>query len=109
MQAGKQRDDFARQLERLDDLRRINLLKELQDAGVRLTQIRAKLQSVGEKLQFTGLVRSQLARGPGGIPEITIVRKRENGRDRFIAEEDSVLEPGDVVEVALRTEQFPVP
>lgn len=105
----KQRNDFFRQLERLDDLRRIDLLRELQVAGVRLNQIRAKLQSVGEKIQFTGLVRSQLVRGNGAKPDIAIVRKGENGRERLTAEEDSELQPGDVVEVALRTEQIPTP
>lgn len=101
----RQRDDFSRQLERLDDQRRINLLRELQEAGVRLNQIKAKLQAVGEKLQYTALVRSQLVRGAGSKPQITIVRKAEKGRERFIAEEDSELQPGDVVEVALRSEQ----
>jgi polysaccharide biosynthesis/export protein len=101
----KQRDDFSRQLEKLDDQRRINLLRELQDAGVRLNQIRAKLQAVGEKLQYTALVRSELIRGTGGKPQITIVRREEKGRQRFVAEEDSELQPGDVVEVALRPEQ----
>jgi polysaccharide biosynthesis/export protein len=109
MQQKKQRDDFARQLERLDDLRKLNLLRELQEAGVRSDQLSAKLRSVGEKLQFTGLVKSQLVRGTGGKPEILIVRKEEEGRTRFNAEEDSELQPGDVVEVALRTEQVPVP
>jgi polysaccharide biosynthesis/export protein len=109
MHVRKQRDDFARQLERLDDLRRFNLLRDLQDAGARLNQIKAKLQSVGEKLQFTALVRSELVRGPGGKPQIAIVRKGENGRERLAAEEDSELQPGDVVEVTLRTEQVPVP
>jgi polysaccharide export outer membrane protein len=101
----RQRDDFSRQLERLDDQRRIKLLQELQEAGVRLNQIKAKLQAVGEKLQYTALVRSQLVRGAGSKPQITIVRKAEKGRERFIAEEDSELQPGDVVEVALRSEQ----
>jgi polysaccharide export outer membrane protein len=105
MATKRQRDDFSRQLERLDDQRRINLLQELQDAGIKLNQIRAKLQAVGEKLQYTALVRSQLIRGAGGKPQITIVRKGDHGRERFAAEEDSELQPGDVVEIALRPEQ----
>jgi polysaccharide export outer membrane protein len=103
------RDDVSRQLEKLDDQRRIDLLRETQDAGVRLNQIRAKLQGVGEKLQYTALVRSQLIRGTGGKPEIIVVRKGENGRERFTAEEDSELQPGDVVEVALRIAQAAAP
>jgi polysaccharide export outer membrane protein len=101
----RQRDDFSRQLERVEDLRRVNLLRELQDAAVKLNQIRAKLQGVAEKLQYAALVRSQLVRGSGGKPEITVIRKGERGRERLVAEEDFELQPGDVVEVALRTEQ----
>jgi polysaccharide export outer membrane protein len=109
MSVTKQRNDFARQLERLDDVRRIELLRELQDAGVRMNQLKARLQSVAEKLQFTALVRSQLVRGTGGKPEITIIRKGENGRERLLADEDSELQPGDVIEVALRNADVPAP
>jgi polysaccharide export outer membrane protein len=76
---------------------------------VKANQIRAKLQGIAEKLQYTALVRSQLVRGSGGKPEITVVRKGERGRERFVAEEDFELQPGDVVEVALRTEHGGVP
>src|SRR6266850_1446734 len=58
MQVKKQQDEIARQLERLDDQRRIKLLQELQDARTRLGQVRAKLQSTGEKLLYTA-ARSQ--------------------------------------------------
>jgi polysaccharide export outer membrane protein len=105
MSQKKQREEASRQLERLQDQRRMDLLRDLQDAGVRLSQISARLQSVGEKLQYTALVRSQLVRGSGGKPQIAIIRKGENGRERLVAEEDFELEPGDVVEVALRSEQ----
>ena len=105
MSQKKQREEVSRQLERLHDQRRMDLLRELQDAGVRLSQISARLQGVGEKLQYTALVRSQLVRGSGGKPQIAIIRKGENGRERLVAEEDFELEPGDVVEVALRAEQ----
>lgn len=105
MRAKRQRDEFSRQLERLDDQRRANLLQELQDAGVKLNQIKAQLQAVGEKIEYTALVRSQLVRGAGGKPEITVVRKGEKGREQFVADADSELQPGDVVEVALQSEQ----
>ncbi len=99
------RESVLRQLERLDDQRGINLRLELQEAGVKLNQIRAKLQAVGEKIQYTALVRSQLVRGAGSKPHITIVRKSGTGRERISAEEDFELQPGDVVEVALRPER----
>jgi polysaccharide export outer membrane protein len=98
----RQRQDTARQLEKLDEQRKITLLNELQDAGVKINQIRAKLQGVAEKIQYTALVRSQFVRGAGEKPEIAVVRNGSAGRERIIAEEDTELQPGDVVEVALR-------
>jgi polysaccharide biosynthesis/export protein len=105
MQAKKQQGELTRKLEKLDDQRRLDLLRELQDAGVKLNEIRAKLQSVGEKLQYTAMVRSQLVQGTGNKPDIAIIRKGENGPERIIATEDTELQPGDTVEVTLRYQE----
>jgi polysaccharide export outer membrane protein len=101
MQVKKQQDDVARQLERLDDQRKIKLLQDLQDAGTRIGQVRAKLQSTGEKLLYTS-ARSQVMGGNELKQEFAVVRKSKGGRERIIVEQDSELQPGDVVEVALR-------
>jgi polysaccharide biosynthesis/export protein len=102
MQTRRQRDDFSRQIERFDGQRRGDVLRELQDTTVALSKIRFKLQSTGEKLQYTALAKSQLARGFGNKPTITIVRIAAKGGENLIANEESELQPGDVVEVALR-------
>lgn len=107
LQARKLQDDLTRRLARLDDQRRLDLLRELQDTSVKLNQIREKLQSVGEKLQYTSMVRSQLARGSGNKPEIVIIRKGDKGQERIIASEDTELQPGDAVEVSLRYQDRP--
>jgi polysaccharide biosynthesis/export protein len=105
----RQRHDSARQLERLDEQRKVTLVQELQDAGVKINQIRARLQGISEKIQYTTLIRSQLVRGSGGKPEIAIVRRGLTDRERFVAEEDTELQPGDVIEVALRVGDAAVP
>jgi polysaccharide export outer membrane protein len=102
LQVRKQQDDLARRLVRLDDQRKLELLRELQDNSVRLNQLRERLQSVGEKIQYTAMVRSQLVRGAGSKPDIAIIRKGERGPERIIASEDSELQPGDAVEVTLQ-------
>jgi polysaccharide export outer membrane protein len=107
LQVKKQQDEFARKLAKLDDQRRLDLLRELQDTSVKLNQIREKLQSVGEKLQYTSMVRSQLARGTSSQPEIAIFRKGEKGQERIVASEDTELQPGDAVEVTLRYQDGP--
>jgi polysaccharide biosynthesis/export protein len=107
LQVKKQQDEFTRKLAKLDDQRRLDLLRELQDTSVKLNQIRERLQSVGEKLQYTAMVRSQLVRGAGSKPDIAIIRKGEKGQERIIASEDTELQPGDAVEVSLRYEDGP--
>jgi polysaccharide export outer membrane protein len=102
METKRQRDDFSRQIERLDGQRRGDLLRELQEATFALNKIRFKLQSTEEKLQYTMLAKSQLARGFGNEPSITIVRNGTKGAEHLVAKEESELQPGDVVEVALR-------
>ena len=101
MDQKKKQDVLRRQLEKLDDQRRLDLLRELQDATVSLSETRGKLQSIGEKLQYTAMVRSQLVAGAGDKPEIVIIRKGENGPERITADEDAELQPGDTVEIAL--------
>jgi polysaccharide export outer membrane protein len=103
MQLKRQQEELQRQLERLDDQRRIDLLRDLQDAGVRLGELRAKLQGIGDKLQYTALLRSQLVRENSRIPLIVLIRKNEKGRERVVANEESELQPGDVVEISLQS------
>jgi polysaccharide export outer membrane protein len=103
MQIKKQEDEVARQLERVDDQRRIKLLQELQDARVALGQVQAKLQSTSEKLQYAA-ARLPVGRANELRPDIALIRKGEKGHARIAAEEDSELQPGDVVEVALRSD-----
>lgn len=107
LQVKKQQDEFVRKLAKLDDQRRLDLLRELQDTSVKLNQIRERLQSVGEKLQYTAMVRSQLVRGTGNHAEIAIIRKGDKGQERIIANEDTELQPGDAVEVALQYQDGP--
>ncbi|CAN7712995.1 polysaccharide biosynthesis/export family protein [Bradyrhizobium sp. LjRoot220] len=107
LQAKKQQEELTRKLARLDDQRRLDLLRELQDTSVKLNQIREKLQSVGEKLQYTSMVRSQLARGSGNKTEIAIIRKGDAGQERIVTGEDTELQPGDAVEVTLRYHDRP--
>ncbi len=102
IQLKRQQDETSRQLEQLDDARRVELLRELQDSQVRLAEIRAKLQGVGDKLEYTSLLKSRLARGNGPKPEIAVIRKTGDARERLDVTEDMELQPGDVVEISLR-------
>ncbi|KAB1070755.1 polysaccharide biosynthesis/export family protein [Methylobacterium planeticum] len=102
-QSRKDREDANRKIGRLDDERRTALLAKLQDSAVKLDALRNRIQAVGEKLVYTGAVRSQLVQGAGSKPEITIYRKNDQGISQKIpADEDTELMPGDVVDVRLQ-------
>lgn len=103
MQVQKGRAEAARELEKIDDQRRMHLLTELQDAAVKLTGERAKLRTVEEKLQLAGLSPPRPSDGASKA-DITVFRSAPNGKERHTADADTELQPGDVVEVALRPE-----
>jgi polysaccharide export outer membrane protein len=105
-QAEREEQELKRNLERVDEQRRIKLLAELEEAGIRLESIRSRLQAIGDKLIYTGLVKSQLVRGNGGKPDIKIFRDANNVRQILRADEDEELMPGDVVEIALSQEEL---
>lgn len=102
MRLQRQREDFLRQIERLASQRIITLLRELKDSNVRMADLRVKMQALSQKLQPIG--------GAGVVPigtsdlrpEVTIVRKVGQQWDRIAASVDFDVEPGDVVDVALR-------
>jgi polysaccharide export outer membrane protein len=108
-QAEREREDFSRRLEVVDDRRRVDLLGELQDAEVKLQKIRASLQAVSDKLLYSSMVRSQLARGKEGKPTVTVFRDSNGDRQTLPGDENSELMPGDVVEIALRLEEMSKP
>jgi polysaccharide biosynthesis/export protein len=99
----KSRAELARELEKIDDQRRIRLLAELQDATVKLAGERAKLRGVEEKLQLAGL-RPPRTSDSANKADITVFRTGISGKERHTVEADSELQPGDVIEVALRPE-----
>jgi polysaccharide export outer membrane protein len=97
MQVKKQRDDLSRRLEKLDDQRRLELFRELQDTSAKLKQIREKLQSVGDEASVHC----------DGSIATAIIRKAKKGQERIVASEDTELQPGDAVEVTLRYQDGP--
>lgn len=99
----RNRADVSRSVQRLEDQRRLSLSKDLQDNTVKLTQVRQRIAAVGEKLLYTGVVKSQLVRETGGRPQIAVYRGRGAAGSRKIdADEDTPLEPGDSIDVTLK-------
>ncbi|MCJ2053874.1 polysaccharide biosynthesis/export family protein [Methylobacterium sp. J-070] len=106
-QVKKDREDARRNLQRTSDKRQIDLTQDLQNSVSKIATTRNKLEAVGDKLVYTGLVKSQLVRGKGGEPDLKISRRTPAGRVRTRAQDDTELLPGDVLEVSLEAEVVP--
>jgi polysaccharide biosynthesis/export protein len=99
----RQRDEYTRQLEKIDTQTRIDDLQELQRTNLHLAELTARLKSTSDRLLHVNLLRSQVAQGGSRAVDIGVYRKAEGGPGRIDADEDLELTPGDVVEVALQS------
>lgn len=104
MRARRQRDDYARQLDRAANQRQIALLRELKDSNVRLADVGLRLQAVSQKLQPAGLAGPAPFGGGHAHGEATVIRKAGRDWQRIAASEDTEVEPGDVIEVIFRAD-----
>lgn len=100
-QVKKDREDARRNLQKVTDKRQMELTQDLQNALSKVSTTRARLEAVGEKLTYVGLIKSQLVRGGGAKPELSISRRSPAGRTRVAAQDDTELRPGDVLAVSL--------
>ena len=93
--------EYRRDLEQIDDRRRMSVLEDLQEAELKLAQQRVRLQSGEEKLQLAG-VSVPRVNETARLPTITVIRRDSGAPIRLAAEYDDELEPGDIVEVEWR-------
>ena len=108
VQAERARDDLKLKLSQFEDQYHIRLLADLQVANVNVEASRLKLEAVGEKFEYVGMVKSQLTSGRAQPPSIRIIRLSGEGRERIIADEDTKLAPGDVLEISLDSPGVPL-
>jgi polysaccharide export outer membrane protein len=101
-QVRQQRADEERRHQKLFDERRIELLKELQNAKLEFAASESKLSAVTEKMFLVGGIRSQIGRGGTGSPDLVVFRTSATSGERIAATEETELQPRDVIEVSLR-------
>lgn len=93
-EARRMQTDFERKAERFEDSERIKILGEVQDAVIAAEVAQARLRVAREKLNRGG-VRGQF----GNYAEVEIRIFRHGGRTGMTADEGTMLQSGDVVEV----------
>ena len=102
-QVTREREELARRLDMLREQRKAKLTEELHDANMQLETARVRLLAAEEKLTYAGLLRSQLTRGKGASPDLIIHRPIPGKEEQITADESTPLQPGDTVEVILRS------
>ena len=105
-QAHMRLNELRSRLERMDGQRQITLVRELTDARLHLADIGVKLSAIIEKSRLSGSSGSLARRLPLEQPEFFVFRKTETSSQRMAADEDTELQPGDVIEVSLRSSQL---
>lgn len=103
--AWRGREDLQRQLGRIDEEYRLNLIKAASDAAQEARKLRARQDASEEKLLYVGALRSYLRQRAGGNADLVVWRWDGTRQVRIAADEGTVLQPGDAVEVALRVER----
>ena len=108
MRLQRQQDDQRRQLDRLVSQRREKLLTEFNETNTKLAVLETAVKAARQRLQPLGGGGGPALVDPDKMkPEIAIVRNVDRQWKRTVSSPDTELEPGDVVEVALRPEGVP--
>jgi hypothetical protein len=92
----RQRSELHRDLERADDRLRVRLLAEIQETLPQTATSRARLASIAERLRLAGL---PVPTAETGEPSFVVVRTGEQGATMLRATLQTLLQPGDVVDV----------
>ncbi|NIX78081.1 polysaccharide biosynthesis/export family protein [Microvirga terricola] len=99
--AKKDRDEADAKLQRLLLIRRIEAAREMEEANARVESLRGELDTIKKKVLLAGSTTTSLLKARNANMHIWIFRKNDRDRSRIVAEEDTELVPGDVVEVSL--------
>jgi polysaccharide export outer membrane protein len=102
LQIKKQSTEMERKLQHYEDDRKEELLKERQDAEAEAGALKIKRDAAQEKLNLLSLARSRLSVDDASKMEIQVVRKEKNASTKLSVDGDFPLEPGDVIEVAVK-------
>jgi polysaccharide export outer membrane protein len=101
IQITREKEDYLRRIERLNEENKLDILKQIQDSKIKLATLNARISATADKLVYTSTMRSQLPLSRAALPTVLIVRRTNETLNRIDATEDTTLEPGDVVEISL--------
>lgn len=99
-QARRDLEGYARQLQKLQDRQKVDIIKQLEAATGQLATVKVHLASLGERLRDAGSSAPQSLRDGDRQQEFAIFREERGKQRRVAAEEGTNLLPGDTLEIA---------
>ncbi|MEA2737177.1 MAG: polysaccharide biosynthesis/export protein, partial [Acetobacteraceae bacterium] len=93
----RQRGDYARQLQQVDNQARIDDLDRMQQTVRHIAELRSTMKGVSDKLALIGGLHTDRT----SKAQLSVFRNDVDGATRVSASDDLKLVPGDVIEVAL--------
>ena len=103
--ARRDMDQQERSLERSLSQREQDLIAQLHEATSELERVKFHLKAAGEQVIYTGALKAQLKNGASG-PDLTIFRASNDSVRQIPATQDTVIQPGDVLDVTIRPERL---
>ncbi|HEY5794021.1 MAG TPA: polysaccharide biosynthesis/export family protein [Bosea sp. (in: a-proteobacteria)] len=100
--AEREREERTRAAARAVDQRRAALIKERDETALRVIQVQARIEANERKLVFLGNVASSGSTDEALKLQVTIKRNLPDGPRTITADENTILLPGDTVEVLVR-------
>lgn len=94
--------DLQRNLEKLADLSRIDLLANLQTESAAMTQMRAAMDSLAKQIAYVRQLRSDLVAEGSRRVTIGVTRSNDGQAETTGATEDTLLAPGDTITITLQ-------
>jgi polysaccharide export outer membrane protein len=89
----------TRELDKMAAERAANLQKGIEAASVDREKIKLDLRALAEKLLYAGALKAQMGRA--ATPEITIHRTVHGEKTSIVADQDTQILPGDLIEVMI--------
>lgn len=103
LERGKRNIQEVRRAEkRLQEKRRLDLIKELQETQAQLDTVVARGVAAQKKLFIIGSFKQDVTDGDAAMRKILIYRKTSGTTAKIAVDEDTNLESGDVVHVTIR-------
>jgi polysaccharide export outer membrane protein len=103
-QLEREQGTLQRNLEKLDDQQRIDLLAELQTETAAITEMHVQMDALAKQLSYVGGLRSDLVSRQGRQLAISVTSLSDGKTTTTAATEDTLLSPGDTVTVTLQVQ-----